>query len=133
MKAMNSPRASATPQLRAPAGPVFGWRMTLRSNFAAQRFGSRASGGSLPSSTTITSKLPAGRVCAAKASRHDSTARGRLRVGMMTLMLIGNFKKGGLFWWEEAVSLEFQIAQAGIGGAMAYKISEHLPQGIHRE
>jgi hypothetical protein len=48
-------------------------------------------------------------------------------------MLIGNFKKGGFFGREEAVSLEFQIAQAGIGGATACKISEHLPEGIHRE
>ena len=61
------------------------------------------------------------------------TARGRLRVGMTTLILIGNFKQGGLSGREEAVSLEFQIAQAGIGGTTACKISEHLTSGIHRE
>jgi hypothetical protein len=48
-------------------------------------------------------------------------------------MLIGNFKKGGLFGREEAVSLEFQVAQAGIGGATSCKISDHLANGIHRE
>jgi len=48
-------------------------------------------------------------------------------------MLIGNFKKGGLFGREEAVSLEFQIAQAGIGGARNCNIPKHLTNGINRE
>jgi hypothetical protein len=85
VKAMNSPRASAAPRLRAPAGPVFCWRTSLSSNFVAHRAGSSARGGSLPSSTTMTSKALGGSVCAARDSRHDSTAAGRLRVGMTTL------------------------------------------------
>lgn len=39
IKATISPRASVTPRLRAPAGPVFCWRVTLRLNFTAQHSG----------------------------------------------------------------------------------------------
>jgi hypothetical protein len=63
--------------------------------FEAQRAGARARAGSLPSSTTRTSKEPDGSVCAASASRQFSIACRRLRVGMTTLARGLFMRQGG--------------------------------------
>ena len=64
------------------AGVFYGPTLMQNSRTTAR---DQARAGSLPLSTTMTSKEPEGIVWAAIASRQFATTCGRLRVGMMTL------------------------------------------------
>ena len=83
------PRAACIPLLRAAPGPPFDERLTTltwKANPGARRSTPSAVPSVLQSSATITSKSPAGQVCAVRQRRHAHSRSRLLCAGITTLM-----------------------------------------------